>query len=199
MDEEHLDTSWIDPILVETQSTTCPKSSLMDSVSVSCIFVNHKNEIERVKKENISLDEEDNVAILSEDRLLEIIQRNRCLDDKNKRYSFDSMKQFAVTMEPKFLTDFIHNPDTYITKRTITIPQKILFPSSVFLYHDINCIWLLFYEMERVIEQKSILKQGHIKKRVTKKVRISDSLPSRYGIANKTQRQKGGGESPVRR
>jgi hypothetical protein len=191
MDEEHLDTSWIDPILVETQSTTCPKSSLMYSVSVSCIFVNHKNEIERVKKENISLDEEDNVAILSEGRLLEIIQRNRCLDDKNKRYYFESMKQFAVTMEPKFLTDFIHNPDTYITNKTMKIPQKVLFPSSVFLYHDVNCLWLLFYEMERVVEHKSIMKQSHIKKRVTKKVRISDILPSRYGQSNKTKRQNG--------
>ena len=164
MDEEHLDTSWIDPILVETQSTTCPKSSLMDSVSVSCIFVNHKNEIERVKKENLSLNEEDNKAVLSEGRILEIIQRSRCLDNKHKRYSFESMKQFVITMEPNFLSDFIHNPDTHIEQKIFTIPQKVVFPSSVFLYHDVNCLWLLFYEMERVVEHKSIMKQALVLK-----------------------------------
>jgi hypothetical protein len=190
MDEEHLDTSWLDPILTETQSTTCPKSTLMDSVSVSCIFVNDKREIIQVKKEVVPLDHNDDSAVLSEGRLLEIIQRNRCLDDKHKRYAFDSMKQFTITMDANFLTDFIHNTDNHITRNTFTIPQKVAFPRSVFLYHDINCLWLLFYEMERVIEPKSILKQAHVKKRVTKKVRISDSLPSRYGTVNKTKRQK---------
>ena len=78
MDEEHLDTSWLDHILTETQSTTCPKSTLMDSVSISCIFVNDKQEIIQVKKEVVPLDHNDDSAVLSEGRLLEIIQRNRC-------------------------------------------------------------------------------------------------------------------------
>ena len=140
MDEEHLDTSWLDPILTETQSTTCPKSTLMDSVSVSCIFVNDKQEIIQVKKEVVPLDHNDDSAVLSEGRLLEIIQRNRCLDDKHKRYAFDSMKQFTITMEANFLTDFIHNTDNHITQKTFTIPQNITFPRSVF-YITISIVY----------------------------------------------------------
>ena len=190
MDEDQLDTSWIDPILTETQSTTCPNSSIMDSVSVYCIFVDHQNEIVQVKKERENMDEEAGDGVLSEGRILEIIQRNRCLDDKNKRYSFESMKQFAITTEPKFLPDFINHPDEYIESKVYTIPQKIAFSPSLFLYHRVNCIWILFREMVRVMETKSILKLSPIKKRVTKKVRISESLPVRYGTSNnKTKRQ----------
>ena len=63
------------------------------------------------------------------------------------------------------------------------------FPNPVFLFHKYNCLWMFFREMERISPVNSILKPSIPKKknRITKKVRISDCLPSRYGVANKTK------------
>jgi hypothetical protein len=161
----------------------------MDSIPIHFVFINGLDEVTHMTTEMHDLEESNDSSILSEGAILEIIQQKRCLDNKNTRYAFEGMKSFVISMEPQFLTDFIHAPDQYIETNTIAIPQNIVFPSSVFLFHKTNCLWMFFQEMERILPTTSILKTN-IKKKITKKVRISDCLPSRYGgTSNKTRRQ----------
>lgn len=190
MDEEILDTSWMETILQETQSETCPPAEIMKSISIYVVYINGKNETVRVTKEKHDLEECEGGSILSEGAVLEIIQRNRGLDDINTRYAFDCMQTFVVSMEPQFLSDFIKHSGEHTDTKIVRIPQKIVFPPSVFLFHNTNCVWMFFREMERVMQTVSILKRDMpAKKRVTKKVRISDVLPLRDVSLNKTRRQ----------
>ena len=189
MNEDQLDTSWAHPLIQEMQSETCPARKSMFSIPIHFVFVNGQNEITSITKEIHDLEESKEGSFLSENTVLEIIQKKRCLEDKNIRYAFESMKSFVVSMEPQFLNDFIQQPNNYIESNTFRIPQKVVFPDSVFLFHQSNCLWMFFQEMERVLPPPSILKQCSKKSKYTKKVRISNFLPSRYGSRNKTKRQ----------
>ena len=49
---------------------------------------------------------------------------------KQNVYAFENMKQFVITMESPYLTDFIKNSENYIDTKNINIPQNIVFPKS---------------------------------------------------------------------
>lgn len=186
---EELDLSWTQSIVDELESETCAPCIQIEQIPIYCVFIDGKQKVVSMKKEIVHLEKSEKGNYLCESSLLHMIQKHK-KGPHDARYGFDCLEMFGIQMEPSQLRDFLNDPDDFVYKNSYSIPQNIYIGPSVFVFHDYHCGYMYFYEMEKIVEPPpSILKKDTKKKKHTKKVRISDILPSRYGVAaNKTKR-----------
>jgi hypothetical protein len=189
MDEE-LDISWADKLSKELHSETYLEPELLDSITVFSLFINEQNEITHYDKEDYDLEIQEHKSVLSESKIMQIIQAKKGLDSKDKRYAFDGMSTFFIDCNGKQLPEFISDNAPFVKTASYKIPQNLDFNASLFLFEDDQCVFLLFREMELVVPKPILRNNTKIKRHKTKKrVRIASQLPTRYGdAANKTRR-----------
>jgi hypothetical protein len=168
---DDLDTSWIET--AEFQDNYQRES--IKNISIYFIYINNNGSIEHILKENEVIDN----SFLSKERILQLIQIKRnSTNNICKKYKLMELLSFFNTLEPNQLNDFI-NPlcetEQYSSSpffKTLPIFNDIIFDPSIFIFHDLNCLFFLFKETESFVT-KSILKNGISIPRITKKVRIS--------------------------
>ena len=196
MDSVDLDISWIENHERMNNIHKNYQREPMDSVKICYIYVNLDSEIEKVVCENEILGKFDNsdTRIIPKERVLQIVQNKKMLNDTLK-YSMDSILVYNVSIEPENIQKYVnsendvlhgspHNSTFFGDKDNLyngfkiyPIVDEILIHPSIFIFHEINCIYFIFKQTEAKPLPKSILKTegtgGNIKK--TKRVRIQDA------------------------
>lgn len=167
---EEIDTSWIDTEdVIEKES--------MNKVTCYYIYVNTTNEVNHIESEICSLEGTDSTKI-SRSRLLGLIQRKKSRNGAKYRL-FDIM-QYNV---PYDFTGLIENSYNNLMKSVITA-DEIEFEKSLCIFHEINCVFIIFQEIPRYWDEvtsgglKPALKintEGdHVPKKKTKRVSFKE-------------------------
>lgn len=179
--EDFLDLSWTEEHNRLLNSQITYPCEPMSSIFIKMIYINSNLVIDKVVNKKYSLSKIENVegSILSENLLMHIIQNNKKLG--NHCYKYQGLATYFVNLEPDKIFDYAQNPltiDFFSYKNTIgpMITGPIVVPSTLFIFHSINTIYMFFHELELVSKPKSILKKGSDNK-ITKRVRISSDLP----------------------
>jgi len=120
---------------------------------------------------------------VSESVFLGIMHAQRHQRPDKRRFQLDDMVTFFVPVKSP-LDSFCHSSSLLTTLPAI--PKDIVVPPSLFVFHSINCIWLIFREEVPKTTSTggttphlaiSILKSSNTKSNKKKHVRISQELP----------------------
>ena len=196
-EELDLDLSWTKEYI---QTDSIHVREPMSKIKIHFVYIDNYSKIDRVLSEYYSLDifenDSNSGSILSQSRLLQIIQSKRQILDK--RYKLDDILLYFITMDSGQLHSFVQdktNSDKSEYLQSKQIPCNIVVPSSIFIFHSMNSIYLIFREMTLVsslpkytidkkektevnAKVKSCLKtntgSGSDTKKTTKRVRICD-------------------------
>ena len=180
---DNIDLSGTDEYLRTMDGGVTYEAEIMDKIALKIIYTNIDNEIFHTINQEIPLQVNMIESILTEETLISTIRTHRDFD--NKRYKCDSIVKYFISTDPQTIFDNIdddfifHNEDCF---SHFEMPQNMSFPPSLFIFHSINTIYILFREMILINSPKpndslvSIIKK--FKNKITKRVRISDNLPS---------------------
>lgn len=190
-----IDLSEMDEYFRTTEGGVTYEAEIMDKISIKLIYTNMDNEIFHTIEQELPLNVTLTESSLSEEKLINIIRKHRTYE--NKRYKCDGIIKYFVSMDPQTIFDNIDD-DQFVFQKDdcfshFEMPQNMTFPPSLFIFHSINSILILFREMVLVNSPKScdspisIIKK--FKNKVTKRVRISNTLPS-YSSTRKYRQDK---------
>jgi len=181
--DDFLDLSWTEETNRLINSQTLYPCEPMSTIGVQCIYISSSLSVHHIKHETLSLQViEGSGSILSEEVLLHTIQNNKQLGET--RYKYDGLATYFVTLNQTNIFQHVQNPegsfDFFSEKNRV---DTLFIPSTLFIFHSINTIFLFFRELTLVTQSPlialpltSILKkQNGIK--VTKRVRIASELP----------------------
>lgn len=171
------------------------EAEIMDKISLKIVYANKDNEIFHTIEQELPLQVNLTESSLSEEHLISIIRKHRTFE--NKRYKCDSIIKYFISTDPQTIFDNIDD-DKFIFQNDdcfshFEIPQNMSFPPSLFIFHSVNSILILFREMVLINSSKpndalvSIIKK--FKNKITKRVRISDNPPS-YSSTRKYRQDK---------
>jgi hypothetical protein len=124
MEEEILDTNWIDSIEeIENDNDIFYKEKI-NEITLIFLYINN-NEVEYTKKDYLKLK---TPGVLSKENLINIIHKNKI--NNSIKYSLNSILKFNITIEPENIKNFVIEPDTS--------QQNELFFSKIKTVDDIN-------------------------------------------------------------
>lgn len=184
MDEnEDLDISWIEE---QEKLQSVDKNYFrepMDSITITIIYININLYIENIISEKHVLSTN---GLLEKERLLQIIQSKK-KTTSHSRYKFMDALLYNVDLESEHIQKYANTPtmpnEANPFFKRLPIIDDIVFSPSIFIFHGLNGLYLLFKEEQRLdiqnIKTKSILKpDGDQLKKITKKVKLVLKKPN---------------------
>jgi hypothetical protein len=161
MDSLDLDISWIDKHERMNNIHKNYQREPMDSIKICYIYVNLDSEIEKVVYENEILGKIDttNNCIIPKERILQIVQNKKMLTASLK-YSIDTILVYNVCIEPENIQKYVNSENGIPFLQVYPIVDEILIQPSIFIFHEINCIYFIFKQIDVKPMPKSILKTG---------------------------------------
>jgi len=190
-DNNDLDVSWIQEQerLQDIQKNYCREP--ISNIDLFSIYINHNLYIDKIICEKQVLEpHENNVdSILKKECLLKLIQSKKLFTPDSKYKLIDILK-YNVELEPENIQSY-SKTENIVEKsagffKVHPIIDDIVISPSIFIFHGINAIYLIFQEVKTEKHRhtvKSILKHSKIDEisastsshKSTKKVRINDS------------------------
>ena len=192
--DSELNMSWENEFIRSTDCEITYSPEPMDKIRVQLLFVNSQNQIHNSSVHTYPLtilNDSSSGSELSESSIMRIITSNRHF--QNKRYQCENISLYCLSIEPEHLFNNVLKPDFIIDHKpyfkTFYIPQNIHIPPSLFIFHSVNSIWVIFRELERVIipPPKQIVSSIKSSNKKTKRVRISNDPPITIGKTRKRQ------------
>jgi hypothetical protein len=197
--DQALDTSWIaeQEKLLDVQNNYCREP--MEHITVHSLFINQNHYIENIHSEHCHCDVSNNQSVLTQDQLMRVIESmKRKYTEYNKKYRLYDIQSFVVDVDPKHIQPLSQQPIQYPSPffKPASRTADIIIPNSIFIFHSINAIYLIFWEIPHQTHSrtlKSILKKKKTDGSNTKKVHIrepgSGSRRHKRNLQNKTKRK----------
>ena len=186
MDSVDLDISWIENHERMNNIHKNYQREPMDSVKICYIYVNLDSEIEKVVCENEILSKFDNsdTRIIPKERILQIVQNKKMLTASLK-YSMDTILVYNVCIEPENIQKYVNSENGIPFLQVYPIVDEILIQPSIFIFHEINCIYFIFKQIDVKPIPNSILKTGGGNGKKTKRVRIQEVPDVKHNMTKK--------------
>ena len=182
-ENEDLDVSWIEE---QEKLQSVDKNYFrepMDTITVTIIYININLYIENIVSEKHVLSAN---GLLEKERLLQIIQSKK-KTTAHSRYKFMDALLYNVDLESEHIQKYANTPtvpnESNPFFKRLSIIDDIVFSPSIFIFHGLNGLYLIFKEEPRTdiqnVKTKSILKlDGDQLKKITKKVKLVLKKPN---------------------
>ena len=139
-------------------------------VNIRVIYVNRNNEIEKIKHETLLLTKPNYVT---REDIIRILKSN--VIDNARRYELLSILRYNITLEPDEVQSYLVGHDKSFLS-VIKQIDAVSFDKSISMFHDLNDLIFVFYEMDKRIT---------IKRSTTKKIYLDTSSAQRKTIKNR--------------
>jgi hypothetical protein len=180
---DNLDVSWLENHKRMLNIHENYQREYMDTIRICYVYINEKSEIDKVISEREHLLLIGKYKGLPKERVLQIVQNKKIINNVDK-YTLDSILLYNVSIEPENIQKYVNSEnilsDPFL--KIYPIVHEIEIPPSIFIFHEINCIYFIFKQID-ANHLKSILKKGGIESessmrngKKTKKVRIQNNI-----------------------
>ena len=147
----------------------------LDYVNIDFIYINHDNEIEKIKQDTFLLSQQNSIT---RDELIGLLKRNSI--DNDKRYSLLSILKYNITLDADDIKNFLitHDLASY-NEKFLTINKHIdtiFFEKTINMFQDLNNVYFIFYEKTKDGKNRDL-------NSITKKIYLDI-------ISNKTDNKK---------
>jgi len=167
-----IDTNWIsefeDTDQYYDKFYRCP----IQQIKLFILYVNRDNTLVHIKKQKQKITKN----ILEKERLIELLKEN--MNYKNKEYRPISILKYNIDISPENVKDFIVDTEKYNFLNTQQNIENIRWNDTIELFHDINSLYLIFYEKWKSLHKGTrkiyIKKRKKLKHRKTKRKALKD-------------------------
>jgi hypothetical protein len=182
-DDLELDTSWIEneERLEQVQQNYFREP--MEFIEVLFVYINTNDYIEKIisEKHPLFIMEDKKTSVLKKEYLLQLIQ-NKKIKTGHSIYKLMDILIYNVDIDPDFIQNYSKSENVAENSagffKVLKIVDDILFPPSIFIFHDLNSVYILFQEKDfdiAKVKPKSILKvSSGSDNKSTKKVKIME-------------------------
>ena len=155
--EINVDTDWIDKqVRLYNENEKIFKEN-MKSVNIVSIFINPSNEIVKTHKFIHSF--KDEKCILSSIEIFQYFKNYRIQD--SIKYDLSQLFVYNIDLDNKLYTD-IDSITTTNFLTSFTYIKDILINPSLFIFHEINCVYIVYKENIKNIHNKTVKKKRHL-------------------------------------
>jgi hypothetical protein len=144
--EEVFDESWIEEFEEEDKEYDMFNEEENDSIRVNILYVNKRNELERVNEKNIKLSTPNKIK---KEELIRLIKENE-KQDKIK-YKLISLMVYNLTLKHDELKNFLRNDNEYDFMTSLRNIDDYGLCSTIHCLQDVNTIFILFNEDEKKV------------------------------------------------
>jgi hypothetical protein len=144
---DKLDDSWITDFEKGDNAYSYYYKSDIYFVKITCIYVDKENALIKIKEEKFFMK---NPNIISREELVAILKKNSLLN--NKRFSLLSLLKYNINISPQDIRSFLLSDNINLYKDTnkyISVLKnidEIDFDKTINMYHDLNNIFIIYYE-----------------------------------------------------
>lgn len=124
----------------------------MTSICIHHIYIDARSLISNIKIQTQDLSLSDNLSSISREKMLQIIQTNRV--DDTKKYKFQESLLYNVDLEPNNIQLYTQDASLNFLKQ-ITFMDVIKIPPSLFIFHQINCLYCIYQEITKSSTNKT--------------------------------------------
>ena len=142
--EEVFDESWIEEFEQEDKEYDMFNEEENDSIRVNILYVNKRNELERVNEKNIKLSTPNKIK---KEELIRLIKENE-KQDKIK-YKLISLLVYNLTLKHDELKNFLRNDESFNFMTSLRNIDDYGIDSTINCLQDVNTIFILFNEDEK--------------------------------------------------
>ena len=117
--------------------------------TIHFIYISKTNEINKIKKENFLMSKPN---CITREEIVGILKRNSFDDMEKKGYSLLSILKYNISLNVEEMNDFLHckeeSLDNYNMRFLVSVKNidTIYFEKSIHMFHDLNEVFILFYE-----------------------------------------------------
>jgi hypothetical protein len=161
------DVSWIQEEETLLALNTIPPKEVLTSIAMDFLFVNSDADIVRVLRRTQTLDVSGNISRLPKESILMLIQNAK--QEHGGHYSLEDILVWNAGVEPEHLFQYAESEDptgigTEFTRGSIF--YDLVFMPSVFVFHPIQQMFVVFRESKEKETNKTTTKQHKGTKRV---------------------------------
>lgn len=180
--DDNLDMNWIDQ---EEKKITMNYGFIrepMKKIRINYVYI-HDDSIHNIETEEYPLMDETNSGsnqIIPNEHIIHLIESHK--NKGNVKHKIVDMLLFNVALESVDIQKYIHGEEKYNSKflKTVSVSQDIVIEPSIFIFHNINTIYMFFKEIEKTRWLKTaitnklrpILKSGRDMRKTKKRVCI---------------------------
>ena len=112
-------------------------------INVYLTYINHENEIEIISKKKLYIENKQNT--ITRTQLVDIIKN--CQRKSNISYKLISIMVYNVNVTLETLSDYIENPEEFITLFTLSRIDSFELQSTISLLQEFNAMYFFFLEV----------------------------------------------------
>lgn len=132
----------------------------MTSISIHYIYIDGKSSIAKIITEKQDLSLLNHSSYVSQENTLKIIQSNKIQNDI--KYKFCDILLHNIDIEPNDIQSYAYSKDTSLNfLKSLYVVDEIRIPSTLFIFHQFNCIYILYKEIDDNIQPKKKTKKVH--------------------------------------
>lgn len=199
-DESIIDTSWIQEYDNLNKISTHQERTFMDSINAYFVYINKNLYIDKILFEKVPLDRNNDskFSYISKELLLKIIQ-NKKIKTPMSKYRLIDILSYVVNLEPEIIQDFsnqnIENEifedlgnNSEINKflKVLSVIDDVQLDKSIFIFHNINCLYFIFQEIENPDYKSS--QHKHTIRSILKKNKENSLKSEGNGGSNNTKK-----------
>tara|TARA_B100001121_G_C18607902_1_gene582854 strand:+ start:593 stop:1126 length:534 start_codon:yes stop_codon:yes gene_type:complete len=169
--ESDLDDSWLEDLEKEEEEYDIFYKDITDVVNVNYIYINEKNKIYHIKKENIDL--EDN--ILNKEHLIYLLKKNK--EFNKSPHKIISILQYNINIKPQDINVFMKDPTKFNFLSISDNINDIKWDDTINLFKDINTLYIIYYKPP--YKPKKNTRKIYIKQKLKRKKTKKNYLKSK--------------------
>ena len=150
-----------------------------ESIKCFFLFMNQNNYIEQITDEMVDLHD----GKISKERVLRLVEEKKNLKSSVK-YAFLDSWMFLVDLEPEHIQAYSQMEVSSRFIKQLSFVDDIVVAPSILVFHDLNAVYFLFQEVERV-PAKSAFRNKVSGNKATKRVTYNTQFnKTRKNISN---------------
>ena len=145
---DNLNIDWVEEYEKSEQEYADFYEELITTIKVNFVYVDKNNTIQKIKTENINVNED---QIIKKETLLYLLKNN--MENDNIKYKLLSILVYNLDVPSNELRKYLEEPSESEEHQKYLYSLKILedirIRDTITLFHDINGIYFVFYEKKR--------------------------------------------------
>jgi hypothetical protein len=152
MEEDSLDTSWMDEVKKEISIDTNYNKEPCEQINTYFLFVDVDNHIHKISsdKENLCIGQ-GNTRIITKERLIQMIEAKKKENLKIK-YRLANILLYCNEIEASDIRNYAKNENmeeiSNNVLKVLSIFNDVVIPNSIFIFHSINAIYFIFKQIK---------------------------------------------------
>ena len=164
LESEKLDETWIKNFELEDKHYELFYCEDLYYINIQCIYIDKHNEITNIKEEKFFMNTPN---YISREEVIGLLKKNTMYD--SLKYHVMCILKFNINIEPLDVKFFLKDNEAFHFFTPIKNIDAITFEKSISMFHDLNKLFIVFYEKNittRTPASSSILHN------LTKKIQI---------------------------